>query len=503
MTQKSPNIILVTTDQQRTDSLSCYGSTFTSTPHLDRLASEGLQFNRAYCANPTCTPARASLFSGLHTSRHGAWNVGTNIPDDLPMLPQMLQDAGYRTHAIGKLHFQAYGSKDSMENCDLWEQRYPDWQGPYYGFETVELALGHVTYGLRGHYGAWLKERTSEENYKRFQSARRLSKGPKFEGDAMDWDLPPELHNSVWTADRTIEFLETRPDDKPFFLSVGFQDPHHPHALPRDFEDRVRVGDVPAPRWVEGELDDKPPHHHLAHKGNLEGSPYRGDHFIGGQGPGADYSQADAGDARQGRAYYYSMVKLVDREMGRILDALEQQGLTENTLVIFTSDHGELLGDHGIWLKGPFPYEELVRIPLLMRFPREFSGRSPIDGLVSHVDIVPTILQLLDLPAPEALDGKNLLPLIKGQTAVNENVIVGCTDDPSCLRSKTVITKDRKLTFYHGHEFGELYDLSETPRETVNHWFDPKFASEKAELLSKLLDHSERLEHRAPRTCYA
>ena len=161
-----PNVIIITTDQQRTDSLSCYGSEFVHTPNLDRLGAEGAIFRRAYCANPVCTPARASIFSGQYVSRHGAWNVGLKVPDDVPMLSHRLAELSYRTHYIGKAHFHPFGGGElSMESTRDWEGRYPDWNGPYYGFDSTELSLGHTTYGLCGHYGLWLKSQISARSW--------------------------------------------------------------------------------------------------------------------------------------------------------------------------------------------------------------------------------------------------------------------------------------------------------------------------------------------------
>ncbi|MCG9126497.1 sulfatase-like hydrolase/transferase [Candidatus Poribacteria bacterium] len=152
MKDLTPNILIITTDQQRTDTLSCYGSPFTDTPNIDRLAADGVCLERAYCTNPVCTPARASIFTGKYVSRHGAWNVGMNIPEDEPMISHRLSEVGYRTHYIGKAHFQPFGAspENSIETRNNTE-RYPDFQGPYYGFETIELALGHATYGIAGH----------------------------------------------------------------------------------------------------------------------------------------------------------------------------------------------------------------------------------------------------------------------------------------------------------------------------------------------------------------
>jgi arylsulfatase A-like enzyme len=242
-----PNVIVITTDQQRRDSLSCYGSRFTNTPHIDGLASEGVVCDRAYTPNPVCTPARASLFSGQYMSRHGAWNVGMNVPESTTMLSHRLGQLGYRTHYIGKKHFQAYMGKDPSSNPSPadsasssiesrqgdWEKRFAEWHGPYYGFDRVELCLGHTTGGLGGHYGLWVKEKAGgSSELEGLGNATPISESSRFGGRALDWDLPVAWHNSTWTAERSIDFLEKSDPSNPFFLAIGFQDPHHPHALP-------------------------------------------------------------------------------------------------------------------------------------------------------------------------------------------------------------------------------------------------------------------------------
>ena len=504
MSTQRPNILIITTDQQRTDSLSCYGSTFTDTPHLDKFASEGVCFERAYCANPVCTPARASIFSGKYVSRHGAWNVGMNVPDDEPMISHRLSDVGYRTHYIGKAHFQPFGASpeqsiETRNNTD----RYPDFRGPYYGFETIELALGHATYGIAGHYGEWVRSQVSEETFASYSKARRLSQ-VGFGGGAHDWDIPLKYHNSIWTADRTIDFLTNHPADKPFLLAVGFQDPHHPHCVPTEFAERVDPAGVPLPDFVEGELDDKPPHFMEARCGQLSKSKIRGRFAIAGQGGGADFRKVSEHDARLGRAYYYNMVKIIDQQMGRILECLDTHGLSENTLVLFTTDHGELLGDHGLWMKGPFHYEQLVRVPTLIRYPAAIPSGQRTKGLFSHVDIVATVLAAVGLPIPSDIDGVDAMPMLTGEKeSVRDSLLVECVDDPQGLRLKTIVTDTRKLTWYCGHPYGELYDLENDPAERVNQWDNPTYASDKAELIGAILEEMETLERRVERLSYA
>jgi arylsulfatase A-like enzyme len=506
----SPNILIILTDQQRTDSLSCYGSDFTHTPHLDRLASEGARFDRAYCVNPVCTPARASIFTGQYVSRHGAFNVGVNTPEDAPMISHALTQAGYRTHYVGKAHFQSFGSEPvsgsampTMESVNGWEKHYPTWHGPYYGFESVELALGHATYGMAGHYGAWVREQIGADAMQALQHARSLA-ATSFGGEGYDWDIPLRLHNSVWTADRTIDFLQHHDHAQPFFLVASFEDPHHPHCVPTELSERVDPQAVLLPDYVEGELDDKPPHFNAARHGQLAQSPILGRFKMAGQGGGADYRHVAEQDARVGRASYYTLCRLIDQQVGRMLNALDELGLVEDTLVIFTTDHGELLGDHGIWMKGPFHYEQLVRIPYIMRWPCGFRGGQTPASLINQVDIAPTVLAAAGVHAQAPMDGFDALPYLRGEKdTIRNSTLVECVDDPAGLRLKTLVTRDRKLTWYAGHDYGELYDLTNDPHERINQWGNPDYASDRAQLLSKLLNLMEPLERRVQRDYYA
>lgn len=507
MNTTRPNIIVITSDQQRRDSLTCYGSGWVPTPGTDRLAAEGVVCDRAYCTNPVCTPARASLFSGRYQSRHGAWNVGTSVPDDTVMIMHRLAAAGYQTHNIGKIHFQPMGLNapgiTSVEALPGWAQRFPAYTGPYHGFERVELALGHTSFGLAGHYGAWVQAQAGAGAVEHLNGMTLRARAP-FGGEAYDWNLPTHLHNSVWTAERTIAFLEQREAQRPFFLAVGFQDPHHPHCLPTDYPGRLAPGSIPMPRFTPGELDDKPPHFRSAHEGRLKADGVEGTYMVAGQGCGFDYRAVNDADARLGRAYYYSMCRLMDEQLARILDALDRQGLAENTIVIYTTDHGELLGDHGLWMKGPFHYEELIRVPLLARWPRGLPAGRRVDGLLSHVDLVPALLDAAGLPPAGDLDGRNALPLLRGEVPrVRDSLVVECTDDPAGLRLKTIVTPEHKLTVYHQRDTGECYDLTADPGELRNLWNAPAEAATRQRLLGRLLDHMEPLERRAPRLSYA
>ena len=199
---KRPNIIVVCTDQQRTDTLSCYGAEHVETPGFDRIAKDGMRFSRAYAPSAVCTPSRVSLLSGQYAGRHKVWSIGVNTGDDVTMIQHRLADAGYRTGLIGKAHLEAYQAPPEMsrESVTGFEAGYGDWAGPYYGFERVQLALGHVNYGMTGHYGAWLRQRFSEQDVQGFKSLQPRGTNSSFGGEGFDWDLPLDAHNSVWTG---------------------------------------------------------------------------------------------------------------------------------------------------------------------------------------------------------------------------------------------------------------------------------------------------------------
>lgn len=506
-----PNILIVCTDQQRTDTLSCYGSGFINTPGFDRIAKEGIRFDRAYCPSAVCTPSRVSLLSGQYVSRHNVWSIGVNTGGDVRMIQHHLGNAGYRTGLIGKAHLEAYGAPldQSAESIEGFEAGYGDWLGPYYGFDHVRLALGHVNYGMTGHYGAWLRERFSPTEIEDFKTLRPVSNHPPFGGEAYRSKLPERFHNSVWTVDSAIEFLDQKavgtedPDsDEPFFLFVSFQDPHHPHAIPEDTAAAVTDADVPDPNYVEGELDDKPPHFQLARRGELGTSRFLGDRYpLSGQGEGYDFRTVDRQAARQGRSHYYSMVSIIDQQLLRLWRALEQRDLYDNTLICVTSDHGELLGDHGLWMKGPFHYEQVVRVPLLVKPPYHPDAKAGPNqkpdrraDVVSLVDIVPTCLSsagedALEAAQSESIDGTDLLGAPESNGSQPDRaVLVETVQHWQSMVCKSVVSGRHKLTWYAGEEFGELYDLEADPWERKNLWSENDWQARKMALLSKLLD---------------
>ena len=485
---RRPNILIVCTDQQRTDTLSCYGARHIDTPGFDRIAREGVRFTRAYAPSAVCTPSRVSLLSGQYAGRHKVWSIGVNTGDDVRMMQHDLAADGYRTALIGKAHLEAYQvpPEQSRESVAGFERGYGDWSGPYYGFQQVQLALGHVNYGMTGHYGAWLRERFTEAQIEGFKHLIPRSNTPSFGGEGYDWDLPVAAHNSVWAADRAVDYIGRQDGTAPFFLFVSFQDPHHPHALPRDYANRIRPDAIPQPRYSEGELDDRPEHFRLAREGRLQGSRYVGSSWpMSGQGHGADFRQVSRSAAVDGRRQYYGMAALIDDQLPRIWAALEAAGLYDDTLIIVTSDHGELLGDHGLWMKGPFHYEEVIRVPLLMKPPADMCSPSYERGWdepVSLVDICPTCLHVAGIARPPELDGVSLL-----HPERNRHVLVETVQEWHALSCLSIIGSQHKFTCYPEENFGELTDFDRDPFEQTNRFAaEPETRSEMLQALMSL-----------------
>jgi arylsulfatase A-like enzyme len=347
-----------------------------------------------------------------------------------------------------------------------------------------------------GHYGNWI----SQQGY----SAEEFPVKYLFDDDpnrTSDWDLPVNLHAGHWIVERATDFFQTHDHSRPFFLNLGFPDPHHPHILPKDYLNRIDPDVIPLPDF-QAELEENPPPHiPLFRTGDIQRSRYSGRFRIVGQTPhnGWDEYRKDEHRVRATMAYYYGMIQLMDEQIGSILDALERSGLADNTLVIFTTDHGEMLGDHGIFQKGPLVFEGVTHIPLVMWFPSYFS-HAVIEDCVSLTDIAPTILDFAEITDSTRRDGVSLKQLIRGGvTPKRHGVRVEYKEEPDRIRYKSWVTEDWKLAVYLGEEFGELYDLQNDPGEYSNLFHTPGYESTKNRLFTELINDMERSEPVCPR----
>ncbi|MFO7958473.1 MAG: sulfatase-like hydrolase/transferase [Candidatus Brocadiia bacterium] len=442
MADDTPNILLLFTDQQRYDTIAAAGFDHMITPNLDRLVREGCLFRRAYTANPICIPARHNLITGLPARFHGySSNMGHPLDHRLPVLPRILSDAGWETRAVGKMHFRPVRRHNGFDRMELMEE-IPRWrEHDDYAMYLKEVGLGQIVniHGVR--------------NLLYLAPQRSL--------------IPEEHHGSAWVGDRSVEFLRANAGRRPFFLWSSWIHPHPPWDVPDSLADLYAGRDIPEPLVSETPT----------HPGR------RGGWSVADIPPGReDYR------IRRARELYYAAITLVDKNIGRILDALEDIGELDNTLVIFTSDHGEMLGDHRSFLKGA-PYDSSSRIPMVMRFPERLECGSVREELVDLNDILPTVLDVagLEYPGEHALPGASVFG---GEKDRSRQYI---ENGRRAGRWVSLLDERYKYSYYFGGGREELFDLQADPDETVNllhAWGEePRVAEARGRLRAELVEY--------------
>lgn len=496
------NVLLITTDQMRRDHMGCGGNPVVRTPNLDALAAGGVCLDRAYVSNPLCMPSRATIATGRLPRNHRVWCNGISLPPAERTIGDLLADRGYHTALLGKGHLTSLGGKQAdrgerfYDQVDAWAKGDVTcgWTGPYYGFRECRLALGHGTWGTQwGHYGRW-----AAENFPGLAERAFENRTPSPTGAIQCYtpQMPAAAHCSTWLGDLTCEYLRHRAaDGRPFLCWASFPDPHHPFCPPPPYEAMHDPASVVLPRFGREALADRPPHF--------------GQAFEGGQtweGIGRDEVLRDVTEAqlREILARTYGMISLVDENVGRVLRALDETHLAERTVVIFTSDHGDLMGDCGLIFKGPFHLEGLINVPMIWRAPGCRAG-ARADGLFSSCDIAPTILELLGLPVPREMDGLAQAELVRGGSARREAAFVEFKSMYHTeLNLRTIVTADRKLTYYPLLPWGELYDMTADVPEARNLYDEPAWAADQAALTRRILDEEVvRQDRRAWPTSHA
>lgn len=486
-----PNILLITSDQQRAD---CFGfeNPAVKTPHVDRLARDGTRFSACITPNLVCQPSRASILTGLLPLTHGVWDNGVDLD---PVVggrgfAGVLAAAGYRTAFIGKAHFSTKSTfaPTGTPECNKSQSNYgPDWFGPYMGFQHVELCVtGHMhrTRPLEdppcGHYERWLLARGVDREA---IECWKTDLGPSV-GAAQTWHsaLPAAWHNSTWIAERTIDFLARRSAGKPFCLWASFPDPHHPFDCPEPWSRMYDPKSVVLPKHRTRDSDRRV----WWHKAVLEGKPQLSDPTMlkfrseGSRMPDQSDEQLAAMTAN-----YYGMISQIDHNVGRMLEALEHNGLADNTLVVYTTDHGELLGNHGLYLKHPIPYEDLLRIGMVVRGPGVQAGQVVREPM-STLDLAATFHDYSGATPVRPLQSRSLRGLLENAGETRDVAYSEWHVHPSrcgvALALRTVRTKTHKCTFELESGAGELYDLVNDPEEMVDRFNDPAYAGVRKEL---------------------
>ena len=451
MPAQPPNLLFILTDQQRRDTMRCYGNDWIDTPNLDRIADSGFVFENAYVTQPVCTPARGSIMTGLYPQTTGLIKNAIELSPDIPTIAELVSDDYICAH-YGKWHL----------GNDAFPQR---------GFEDWISIEDHHRAGFQRR-----EQRNREADYNLWLRERGVDNPPMSPVSYEKWlpgaDLPEELTQAAYLGNEATRFLREH-DGRPFVLYVSFFEPHPPYTGPLNGlydPDSLPVGPAFLQRPDGGSLVNRA----------------RADYYMGGNlnplgAEGGDFHDltSEAGWRRL-RAQYFANVTLVDRNVGRILDALDANGYADNTVVVMSSEHGEMGGDHGMLEKRSL-YEEASRVPLLMSVPWLDSGQTRIQGSVSHIDLVPTLLDLLDQPVPDHLQGESREPVLTGEATLDDNDVFlqwnGMGDrnlgSPLINRMvslpwRSVITADRwKLNLCAGDQC-ELYDLNNDPFELNN-----------------------------------
>ena len=494
---KKPNILWVCTDQQRSDSLACYGNPVARSPNIDSIAQSGVRFNRHMTPMQICSPSRATMFTGLLPRHHELITNGRALGTSIPTVTGLLSDNGYRTHSVGKQHLEpilAPAEHNMPDSRAFWKDpKNADWNGPYYGFQTIDLLLGESdTAAISGHYANWLKE-VAPEAVELLKITAAAEPPPADLDEIWRSAIPSEYHYNNWISDKACEFLDDNQEsDDPFFLFVSYPDPHHPFAPPEEYADKFNPDDMPLPRVDDGERELLPEYYE-----NLfpTDKGFRELYWAGipGMEAGSMINTRGVSDKSMqlAIAHTYGMIEMIDDGIGRILKNLEEKGELDNTIVMFTSDHGEFLGTHGLLHKGPPTYKQLVEISMIIKGPGIDSGKV-IDDLTSHIDLTPTFLDLAGIDySTQTFDGESLNPLLSNNGAWNREANWGeyhPTAKPE-LYNQTIRTKDWRLSIYpDSPQWGELFDLSNDPEEHLNLYDNDDFRDKRIELAKRLAD---------------
>ncbi len=470
------NIILITTDQQRFDTLGANGCLVAHTPNLDALAARGVNFRNHCVTNPVCSPSRASIMTGLMPNACGLWGNGCSLPGAVRTLPQAFVEADFQTAHVGKLHLVPIINRTAPH--------------PTYGFESCEIGEGDQQL-THDDYFCDLRRKAPEVFLEYVQELYREG-----QSDGYASKLPEPLHHSRWVTNRACDWLRFRRDPaRPFFLNVGYFDPHHAFNPCEPYASMFAQTAMAEPFFDESEFETKPPQYQGRYKAV--------------QGTTRDANRRD----RMLRAYH-AMIAHLDACIGNLLETLEGLGLAGNTTIVFSSDHGEFAGEHGLLWKGPMLLDDLLRVPLMIA-PAALNAMIPkgarsVETPTSSVDLMNTLLALAGADAPVSPGGKALLDA-SGHLfpqGARDAVFVewdengnGLTRSLRCVRTAT-----HKLVRYASapETTGELYDLVSDPHEARNRFADPSYAAVRDALLQRLQRaYGADLEQRSSTPCEA
>lgn len=489
----SPKLILFfMADQIRADHLGFGGGRFDLTPNLDALAAAGTIFDRAFVTNPTCMPSRASIATGRWPSVHGTRTNGVPLDPTAETFMGALRREGWRTSAVGKLHLQTMGwdaephQLDEIAATNPWaidpglRDARSSWDGHasdlefisrhraeivampdnYYGFDSVDLVSGHGD-RASGHYWHWAR-RNGLDIEALAGHTNGLSRSEV-------WDhvwvsgVPAELSTASYVAEQTKKQVDLAANrTEPTLIFASFPDPHHPFCPPAEYANLVAADDVELPATFYQDPTRVPPH--IATMLGQRGVP-NDDAMLTFAVTEQQYREAFVHQA--------GLLRMIDDAVGEILDAVTNAGLLDDTLILFTADHGDLFGEHGLMLKHHVHYEPVTRVPLVVKGPGVMARRG--NSLVSLADVAPTVLDAAGVTPFRGIQGRSLLDVTGGGTdehrdavLIEEDLPFGTVGIDGPVRIRTLVTYDGRLTVYNGESFAECYDFATDPDETHN-----------------------------------
>ena len=445
-----PNILMYCSDQQRFDTIGALNNAHVHTPRLDAFMKDAVTFDHAYCQSPICTPSRTSFLTGMYPSAVGVNGNGNETWPDYyadRLVTNLLSRAGYDCGLVGKLHLA--GAANGQE------RRVED------GYRYFQYS--HAPKGANdiGHdYAEWIREQGGDpealllgyatNTYR--MGAKIKTFGGVYEPTETEDNVPPHLHQTHWCSEKSIAFInKNRRDKQPWLLSVNPFDPHPVFDPPYEYYRRFDVDEMPGAHFQEGDLE----HQQRLADANIDFQ--------------SQPQHPDDWNHKRVQAAYYAMIEQIDHEFGRLLDHLDATGERENTIVVFTSDHGEALCDHGLLLKGCRFFEGLVRIPLMISWPERFRKDAVSDALVELTDLVPTFLDAAGCETPYWVQGKSLTPVLEGTREDHREFVrtefFGAINYPDQTHATMYRDRRWKLVSYHGKGLFELYDLENDPWE--------------------------------------
>ena len=502
---KRPNILWIVTDQLRADHVGFGGNTIVRTPNLDKLAARARVFHNAWVANPICMPNRCSMLTGRMPSAHGVIFNDRSLAPNTNTFARSLAAAGYQTALIGKSHIQHGLSRnvvrestqaptllngfpagwDTLENPENYLQGNPQITD-FYGFEHVEFAIGHGD-TVAGHHYQWALAQGADPQLLHTEWGAQTEALARYDGwwQVYQTALPEAYHSTTFVTERTMDWLgefakaKTPAADEPFFLQCSFPDPHHPFCPPGKWWHAYDPEDMPIPATFNDPLTAAPAHLKFIRQLKPNKNP------VQMFGP-------TTAQVRHAMAAEFGLIEMLDQGIGRILARLDELGLADDTVVVFTSDHGDMFGDHGLMLKSTMHYQGCLRVPLLVATPGGTAG--PTHAYASSLDLAQTFMDLAGVAPFADMQGVSLKPVLDDPTAavrdhvfIEEDFPLSLNGGPLPLRSRTLVSENHRFSRYSSGDC-ELYDLLADPGELLNLASQEASAVVRARLTEKMLD---------------